>query len=221
MEAGKSRAVLRRRWRRFIDSLGGADAGQVAEDLLRELDRRYGESHRRYHGWAHIEACLRELEAVRALSPHPGALELAIWFHDAVYTPGAADNEELSAATACEAGLRLGLEAGLVREAEELILATRHLGGEPAAAPTCPADIDLILDIDLSIFGRPWRRFAAYEEGIRREYQGVPEPARRRRRRQILQGFLDRPRIYRTEAFRRRYEARARRNLARSIARLA
>jgi predicted metal-dependent HD superfamily phosphohydrolase len=185
--------------------------------VFRELDRRYRESHRHYHDWAHIEACLRELEAVRALSPHPGALELAIWFHDAVYEPGAADNEERSAAAAREAALRLGLPEELVRETEALILATRHLGGDAGAAGFCRADTDLILDIDLSIFGKPWRVFAAYEEGIRREYQGVPEQARRRRRRRILQGFLDRPQIYRTEAFRGRYEARARENLMRSI----
>ena len=233
------------RWRAFGESLGtagGVSAGPVAGALLQgifqDLDRRYREAHRYYHDWAHVLACLRELEEVRNLSPHPQALELAIWFHDAVYDPGGPDNEERSADLAARAAARLGLHGPLAAETRELILATRHLaarpggGGQPADGQpggpsaaegppgTCAQDEALILDIDLAIFGKPREVFDRYEEGIRLEYQWVPPESRRRARLGILQSFLDRPAIYHTSYFRRCYEKAARENLRRSVAAL-
>ncbi|KKL22586.1 hypothetical protein LCGC14_2433980, partial [marine sediment metagenome] len=61
-----------------------------------DLDRRYGDPARHYHGWPHIMACLEELD-LEPLSRDPRTLELAFWYHDAVYDSRAADNEQRSA----------------------------------------------------------------------------------------------------------------------------
>jgi predicted metal-dependent HD superfamily phosphohydrolase len=76
------------------------------------------------------------------------------------------------------------------------------------------------VDIDLSILGAEAERFDEYEVQVRQEYAWVPGPVFRHKRREILQGFLARPHIYATEWFQRRFEAVARNNLQRSVARL-
>ncbi|HEX5888694.1 MAG TPA: hypothetical protein VFY61_08325 [Pyrinomonadaceae bacterium] len=55
---------------------------------------------------------------------------------------------------------------------------------------------------------------------VREEYAWVPESLYRKARRQILQHFLDRERIYSTEYFQTEYETRARENINRSLSRL-
>ena len=200
----------------------GCRRPQRLRQLFGELDRLYGGPGRHYHAWSHIRACLDELGGARGLAAHPAALELALWYHDAIYEPGAPDNEERSAILARQAAARLGLPEELGREAEALVLATRHLGpggGSPADAPG-PADAPLMQDIDLAILGAAPEVFAAYEEGIRLEYAFVPEGQRRARRAAVLRVFLDRPRLYLTPSFHERLEGPARRNLRASLARL-
>ena len=69
------------------------DAAPVYNDLA----RHYSEPSRYYHGWTHLTHCLREFDKAANRMEIPDIVELAIWFHDAVYVPGAIDNEQLSA----------------------------------------------------------------------------------------------------------------------------
>ena len=172
----------------------------MRKDILDLLKARYAEPHRRYHTLEHIEHCLREFDPRQAREPE--AVELAIWFHDAVYDTRRSDNEERSAAWLLE----LMPEA---KRAAELILATKH---HRASTP----DEALLVDVDLAILGQSKERFDRYEKQIREEYAWVPGLLFRRKRRKILRGFLERPFIYGTEAFRAKYEAAARANLLRS-----
>ena len=95
-----------------------------------------------------------------------------------------------------------------------LIMATCH-----AALPDSD-DARLLVDIDLSILGADPERFDEYEVQVRQEYSWVPGVLFRRKRREILQGFLARPRLYETDWFEQRLEAQARSNLQRSVRRL-
>jgi len=52
-----------------------------------DLRTRLAEPHRAYHGQAHIDAMLERFRAARETFHAPEAVELAIWFHDAVYDP--------------------------------------------------------------------------------------------------------------------------------------
>jgi predicted metal-dependent HD superfamily phosphohydrolase len=76
----------------------------------------------------HIEECLAQLASSRALALQPDVIELAIWFHDAVYDPRAGDNEEQSADLArgfCHA-MHLPSEVG-ERTAALILVTKAHL----------------------------------------------------------------------------------------------
>lgn len=213
---------MRSRWLGFIEFLGRAGIAVQGnpEQVFEVLDRRYSEEQRHYHNWTHVSACLDELEAARSFAIHPAAVEMAVWFHDAVYVPRAPDNEELSARMARSAAESLNLSSGTVREVETLILATRYLTDHDTPEALCPRDSSLIRDIDLSILGKTREEFDSYEEAIGLEYSSVPDRERRQRRIHILEGFLALPKIYTVPHFQKRYERQARQNLSRSIRRL-
>ncbi|MDO8740534.1 MAG: hypothetical protein Q7J54_03080 [Candidatus Woesearchaeota archaeon] len=81
-------------------------------------------------------------------------------------------------------------------------------------------DSRFLVDIDLSYFGKSFEEFSKNTEKIRREYDWVPEEVFKAGRATILEGFFDRPNIYLIEFFRQKYEAQARKNLERSLAKL-
>ncbi len=169
----------------------------------------YAEEGRAYHGLTHLEECLEVFDFVsgNAVIHGPDVLEMALWFHDAVYDSRRSDNEERSADWAVEA---LG-DGELGREVSRCTLLTK--GHEPGTG----LDDGWLLDIDLSIFGRSWNRVSEYERQIRSEYDWVDEATYRTKRREILEAFLARPHIYLTDLFRDRFEKTARENLARLI----
>jgi predicted metal-dependent HD superfamily phosphohydrolase/endogenous inhibitor of DNA gyrase (YacG/DUF329 family) len=180
-----------------------------------DLERRWSEPHRRYHGLAHLRACLAALDACGERPADPAAAEIALWFHDAVYDTRAADNEERSADLLRAWAARTGFPAARAEAAASWVLATRHRPGEGAAG-----DGALVLDADLAILGEAPDAFADYERGVREEYAWVEEGVWRRERARVLRGLRAGPSLYRTRWFRDRYEEDARRNLAESLARL-
>jgi predicted metal-dependent HD superfamily phosphohydrolase len=201
-------------WQRLWGELG---ARQVNGGLMNQLVAAYSEPQRHYHTLQHLRECLAHFDAAASLAQRPAEVELALWFHDAVYEPARADNEERSA----EWAWRSVLGAGVPEEPEELaqrvqamVLATR--GHEAGTDP----DTRLLLDIDLAILGSAPARFDEFGRQIRAEYAHVPEREFRARRARVLAGFLARPRIYATAPFHDALEHRARDNLERAIAEL-
>ena len=83
------------------------------------------------------------------------------------------------------------------------------------------ADAQLLVDIDLSILGSPAERFERYDQDVRKEYAWVPGFRYQEARAQVLQSFLDRPRLYHGEHAVALLEAQARINLAAALSRLA
>jgi predicted metal-dependent HD superfamily phosphohydrolase len=200
------------RWRALVARVTetpGHDAGRAVFD---DLYTRYSAADRRYHDIHHIENCLQLFDTVRALAAQPDAIELAIWFHDAIYDSHKSDNEASSASLADSALMQLGVPRATRQSVCDLILATQH------NAPPADPDAALLVDIDLSILGQPAPIFDAYEAGIRFEYAWVTDSAFRAGRAKVLQSFLDRPRIYTTDYFSAAFESAARQNLNRSLA---
>jgi len=199
------------RWSLLWKSLGAKSRGELVYD---DLVMAYAEPQRAYHTFAHIQDCLALFDAASMLAQHPAELEAALWLHDVVYDPRAADNEERSADWAENMLTNGGVSGEAVGRVRALILATKHqaLPGDPDQA--------LLVDIDLSILGRDAPAFARYEQQVRREYGHVPEADFRAGRGAILEAFLKRKFIYQTFLFRERYEAQARQNLVRSLAKL-
>ena len=177
-----------------------------------DLAQRLAEPHRAYHTMRHIQHCLEEMARVRPLAAQPDAMEMALWYHDAIYETHAADNEEQSATLAAHTLRHAAVPEAFVQTVMRLILATKHhtaVDGDP--------DTRLLVDIDLTVLGQPAPIFDTYEAHIRQEYAWVPDQAFREGRGKIVRAFLLRPTIYTTDHFRQRYEAQARMNLARSL----
>ena len=217
MSAEQPETRLHARWDALAGRIGLAPGDGAA--LLDELIGAYAQSGRHYHNIDHIAALIELLDRHGHSVRNRDALELAIFFHDAVYVPTRSDNEAASAALARERLTELGVNEGLVGEVERLILATRH-GSSPADAEGDP-DLALLLDLDLSILGAERTAYAAYAEAIRREYAVVPDPIYRPGRRRVLAEFLARPRIYATPHLCEAWEATARANLEWESATLA
>ena len=204
--------ALRDNWNAAWRALGVAHADEA---LCIELQRRYGEPQRHYHTLQHLGECLAWFEREKEAAERPGEVALALWFHDAVYDVHAHDNEARSADWARGAILSAGVPADAAERVHALVMATRH-DAEPEGR-----DAELLIDIDLSILGADPARFDEYERQVNAEYAFVPGEVRRPRRRAILQRFLAREAIYATPRMHALLEARARANLARSIAALA
>ena len=196
-------------WQRAWAGIGASGDGDA---LYASLLARYSEPQRHYHTLQHLGECLAMFDEVRGLAQRPHEVELALWFHDAIYEVKRSDNEERSADWARAELLQADVDANSADRVHALIMATLH-----TAVPVL-ADEQLLVDIDLSILGAETERFAEYELQIRQEYAFVPKWLFRRKRRAILQGFLDRPAIYSTAHFCAMLEQRARENLQRAIA---
>ena len=179
------------------------------------LDAAYREPHRHYHTTRHIADCLEKFDVLRGAAERPGAIELALWFHDAVYEPYRSGNEEKSAEWAAKFLRDAGACDALVARVRDLVLATRH------DAIASDGDTAIMVDVDLSILGANRDRYDAFELKVRAEYRWVPRPLYRRERRKILESFLRRQRIFGTDEFFHRYESAARENLARAIGNLS
>jgi len=192
-----------------------ATSAAQPSDTYGRLVAMYSEPHRCYHNLAHIEDCLVEFDRAKQLATDPVAVELAIWFHDAVYDPRALDNEERSAELAKRWLSDVRASDALTDSVGRLILATK------AHDASLHADAPLLVDVDLSILGTPPAQFWEYERQIREEYAWVEKPVFAARRAEILRRFLARERIYQTDIFFHRMEAQARVNLRASVQRLA
>ena len=86
------------RWQNLMQSFGIS----TNESTYQALQDAYSETHRRYHTAEHIKATLRHLDTAVTLAKDVHEVEMALWFHDAVYKPLSATNEFDSAVWAVE-----------------------------------------------------------------------------------------------------------------------
>ena len=164
---------------------------EKSQGIFSALIALYSQGYRTYHNLSHIDRMLSWLDKSRGGSD---VIELAIWFHDAVYEPLARDNEEESAQyfTTHVGSL---VDDSLITDVTHLILAT-----DPRQSRSGAADEDLIVDIDLSILGSPPEDYDTYRTAVRNEYSSVSDSDFRARRISVLQNFLS-EQIYATQLF--------------------
>ncbi len=205
-------SLLNTSWARCWRAM--AAEGDGAE-LMQQLLAAYREPQRRYHSLQHLTECLALLREHLDLAKQPGEVEIALWFHDAVYDVKASDNEQKSADWAARSLTEAGVSQEVIDRVVQLIMATRH-----AVLPQ-GRDQQLLVDIDLAILGSSRERFLEYEQQISEEYSWVPEVLFRHKRRAVLEEFMARSPIYNTAALRQQFERQAHDNLAFSLERLA
>ena len=197
----------------------GPDGLDPGPGFWAELAAAYAQPPRHYHTLAHaaeVVRCWRELHDA-GLWQRPAEVWLAALFHDAIYEAGATTNEQRSAELARAAIARWlpghGIDADRVAQLIELTARHGKLG---------PDDVDaeaaLFLDCDMAILAAAPDAFAAYDRGIAAEYAAVPAGAYAAGRRRFLEGLLAKDRIYLSNHFHERLDARARANLKAALA---
>ncbi|MFV0451946.1 MAG: DUF4031 domain-containing protein [Propioniciclava sp.] len=203
-QPGRRRAStqLRARW---------AAARLAPESVGEDLLQRWQESHRRYHDVRHLSQALTADDALGSDDP---LVTLALWFHDAVYTGSAGQDEETSADLA---GFLLHPHRPRAEVAEVQRLVRLTAGHDPD-----PSDRrgTRVVDADLSILAVTEARYHVYARDVRLEYAQLPEPAFVAGRTAVLQGLLDYDHLYRSPAA-HRWEAPARTNLTAELDQLA
>lgn len=198
---------------RILEKRGAQPGTDNMETFWNSIIVQYLMEDRHYHTLSHITDMLGDYREVKHLLADAESVEIAIWYHDVIYstTSAAKENERASAQYAEQVLAKLGLPPSFRQKISALILATTH-------ADT-PEDLDAqyLVDIDLAVLGKPADVFDRYEANIRKEYHHVSDNDFKQGRAAILKRFLDRPFIYATEYFRNKYEATARNNIEYSI----
>ena len=189
--------------RNCIRQREGAEVGsKIANTLL----GFYAQSERFYHTFNHIEFCLGLFDQVKGQSTDADAIELAIWFHDAVYNFPLVENEKLSA----EFFMKVSegyLPLELRKKIYALVIVTDH--------KTLPINTDqeILVDIDLSSFGLPWQRFIDDGENVRRELSYLNEDDFYRQQIGFMKQLTAGKYFYKTPWFQDQFEASARANI--------
>lgn len=147
---------------------------------------------------------------------HNGALDrvelLCLWFHDAIYIPANYDNEERSFEF-MKALMKPYLERHDLDRAKTIIHETACYDSEDGQF-SCP----LLMDLDLCNFCFEPEAYADASRLVKKEFMPIRgEEVYESGRKVLLQKFLNRPRIYRTELFRDNFESKARDNIFSSI----
>jgi len=169
-----------KRWKNLMQNLGIPSNESTYEALL----KAYSEKHRRYHTGKHIDAILKHLDSAAVLANDAYEIEVALWFHDAIYKPFSAKNEHDSAVWASTFLSENGVSQERIDRINSLIMATIH------TAETEDSDQLLIVDIDLSILGSSRAVYEQFEKDVRYEYKLVPYFLYRKKRKEILTSFL-------------------------------
>lgn len=190
-------------WRRNLLDTASDNAGAVHQQLV----DAYSEPHRLYHRLPHIQHCLTMLEEVHSLLNHADSVALAIWFHDAVYVPGAGDNEQRSTDWFMAMTKDI-FENDLRNTVSALIMATLH-----GSIELTEQDQKFMVDIDLSSFGMPWSVFSRDSVNVRAELPELTDQEFFPKQYAFGQRLLQNSRFFQSDYFYQHYETQARKNL--------
>ncbi len=134
------------------------------------LLRQWTRPQRSYHSLEqHLIPLLEQIAALKLAAFDEEVLCQAAWWHDAVYEPGRADNEQQSAA---EFAARYPGEPDFMQQVSGIILASRqHL-------PSGDRLTDIFLRLDLApLLSSSQAELRRYEELIRAEFMPLAGPA--------------------------------------------
>jgi predicted metal-dependent HD superfamily phosphohydrolase len=185
-----------------------------AEAVRDELLAAYAAPARGYHDTRHLSEVLDRLDELAGAGTPFDRLpvELAAWFHDAVYD-GRPGDEERSAQWAEDV-----LAAHEPRQAGEVVRLVR------LTETHRPAEDDrngcALSDADLAILAASPERYAEYVADVRREYAHVADDDFRAGRTAVLTDLLAKPRLFHTAHARETWETVARVNIEAELSRL-
>lgn len=180
------------------------------QKIFNKLIAAYSEKQRAYHTLQHLYECLVLLDSIRSDLKDAYSVELALWFHDAIYDPQTKDNE-MKSAELFEKYMAQDLSVEIVEKIKRWIIATQK------HEATDELDLQFLLDIDLVILAASPERFEEYEQQIQQEYAWVDPDVYSIKRKEVLAHFYQAEPLYQTEYFQQNFEQRARKNLRKVI----
>lgn len=204
--------LLKKLWQKHCELLN--IKSEASSELWDEISEHYTQAHRAYHNLQHINDLFQLMEQVKTSLFDLPALYLAIWYHDIIYNPLAKDNEEKSADLALSRLKHFSFPVDFLQKVHKLIVSTKSHQSLDWKNAADQSDNAYLLDMDLSILGRPWQDYLKYTQQVRREYKVVPGFLYRRGRKKVLKHFLDQEQLFKTDYFSERFELQAKSNLA-------
>lgn len=191
-------------WMTFSTQLQLSDV-QCAT-IYHGLLKAYTEPQRAYHSVQHIVECLDLFYQIAHELKDPIAVQMAIWFHDAIYDPKSSRNELCSAEwmkQICAAYL----DQPTIEKIYRWIMATQQ------HQASVDSDLNYLLDIDLAILASDSDRFIEYEQQIQFEYAWVDPEIYPVKRAQVLAHFQQMQPLFQTAYFQNNFEQQAKLNL--------
>ena len=189
--------------RKFID-----DESVIVESwddlVLKYQNRSYHNLEHLYNLYHYLANCkLENWESV----------QFAIFYHDIILDSTKMNNEIESANYFLSSKLgKLLIGKGLIRsDVADMIIKSKH------TIKTENSDQDYFLDADLSILGQNWNIYRIYTNQIRFEYNMFDDVEFRLGRKKVLEYFLNKDRIFRTDKFFNKFEKQARTNIKKEL----
>jgi predicted metal-dependent HD superfamily phosphohydrolase len=184
---------------------------ELADELWFELVSRYSEEGRYYHTLTHLSDLYFLLQELRSNIRVWDTVLFSLFYHDAIYDPLKQDNEERSGDLAARRLRELNVPEETILGCMSMIHATK------SHQQALDGGVNLFTDADLAILGQSGERYRSYTSQIRMEYSMYPDAVYNSGRSGVLKHFLSMNRIYKTEAFRERYEDNARLNMKQEL----
>lgn len=175
------------------------------------LRERYAQPWRHFHTWDHVQRLMRAAEWFYAPYVVPQSVRDAILYHDAVYIPGATDNEEKSAE------LYDAEEPKAIiwwrKTIQDYILATKF-----HRTINTTSHKAVFLSCDLVSLAAPWPQFCLDSQNVCKEYAYAYDAEKvRAGRKAFYESMLARATIYPHPYFQRTHERRARLNMEQAL----
>lgn len=170
-----------------------------------EIEKNYSFKSRHYHNLEHIKNMLAELQEVESQIEDLDTLLFSIYYHDIIYKSTKSDNEYQSAL----------LFEKRISKTSFLHLEKCKAQIEATKEHKLSQDLDtnILLDFDLLVLGKSPKEYIEYSQNIRKEYSIYPDFMYKKGRKKVLEHFLEKGPIFKTEYFVTRYEQRAINNL--------
>lgn len=196
------RKTLMNRWIKLFPN-ASLDRSLQIFDKLWQL---YADPSRRYHAISHIAASLATLDEY--FPDADRSVELAIWFHDAIYIAGDPDNELLSGILSelCLAYLHEPQEVRA--EVKRMIECTKYHIGKTL-------NEKILCDIDLEPLSLPSNEYDRNTTELRYEYRAYGDAIWQVGRIRFIDRLLEQDAIFQVEGMREWFEAKTRANLKR------
>ncbi|MEM7162508.1 MAG: hypothetical protein AAF487_08735 [Bacteroidota bacterium] len=183
----------------------------LLEEKWSEIEKAYSESDRYYHNLQHLEHMFLEFELIQEKVCNKDVMLFALFYHDLIYDAKRQDNEEASAIKAMECLTQMLIPKKIKETCSSYILATK------SHAISDNEELNIFLDLDLSVFGEDWERYKTFSENIRKEYAYYNDVLYNQGRIKVLTHFLTKESIFKTEKFKDRLEEQARSNMEREL----